>query len=178
MVCSRKISQRDKGSSIGFGAEVRNTEDKKTGEWMKSLEPEDLLKYGLIPEFIGRLPIIATLEDLDEKSLIKILQEPKNSLIKQYQELFKLEGAKLVFKDTAIKEIAQKAINKKTGARGLRSILESVLLKTMFDLPSMENVNEVIVDSGAAKGQSQPIIVHSKNAQKDKDKDKSKTTAA
>ena len=172
------ISQRDKGSSIGFGAEVKNTEDKKTGEWMKSLEPEDLLKYGLIPEFIGRLPIIATLEDLDEKSLIKILQEPKNSLIKQYQELFKLEGAKLVFKDTAIREIAQKAINKKTGARGLRSILESVLLKTMFDLPSMENVNEVIVDSGAAKGQSQPIIVHSKNAQKDKDKDKSKTSAA
>jgi endopeptidase Clp ATP-binding regulatory subunit (clpX) len=172
------ISQRDKGSSIGFGAEVKNTEDKKTGEWMKSLEPEDLLKYGLIPEFIGRLPIIATLEDLDEKSLIKILQEPKNSLIKQYQELFKLEGAKLVFKDTAIKEIAQKAINKKTGARGLRSILESVLLKTMFDLPSMENVNEVIVDSGAAKGQSQPIIVHSKNAQKDKDKDKTKTSAA
>ena len=174
----RIISQRDKGSSIGFGAEVKNTEDKKTGEWMKSLEPEDLLKYGLIPEFIGRLPIIATLEDLDEKSLIKILQEPKNSLVKQYQELFKLEGAKLVFKDTAIKEIAQKAINKKTGARGLRSILESVLLKTMFDLPSMENVNEVIVDSGAAKGQNQPIIVHSKNAQKDKDKDKSKTSAA
>ena len=145
---------------------------------MKSLEPEDLLKYGLIPEFIGRLPIIATLEDLDEKSLIKILQEPKNSLVKQYQELFKLEGAKLVFKDSAIKEIAQKAISKKTGARGLRSILESVLLKTMFDLPSMENVNEVIVDSGAAKGQSQPIIVHAKNAQKDKDKDKSKTSAA
>ena len=172
------ISQRDKGSSIGFGAEVKNTEDKKTGEWMKSLEPEHLLKYGLIPEFIGRLPIIATLEDLDEKSLIKILQEPKNSLVKQYQELFKLEGAKLVFKDSAIKEIAQKAISKKTGARGLRSILESVLLKTMFDLPSMENVNEVIVDSGAAKGQSQPIIVHAKNAQKDKDKDKSKTSAA
>lgn len=172
------ISQRDKGTSIGFGADVKNTQEKKTGEWMKGLEPEDLLKYGLIPEFIGRLPMIATLEDLDEKSLIKILQEPKNSLVKQYQELFKLEGAKLVFKDSAIKEIAQKAISKKTGARGLRSILESVLLKTMFDLPSMENVNEVIVDSGAAKGQSQPIIVHAKNAQKDKDKDKSKTSAA
>ncbi len=170
------ISQRDKGSSIGFGADVKNTEDKKTGEWMKSLEPEDLLKYGLIPEFIGRLPIIATLEDLDEKSLIKILLEPKNSLIKQYQELFKLEAAKLTFKDSAIKEIAQKAISKKTGARGLRSILEGVLLKTMFDLPSMENVEEVIVDSGAAKGQNQPIIVHSKNAQKDKDKNK--TSAA
>tara|TARA_B100001057_G_scaffold448028_1_gene487995 strand:- start:2542 stop:3810 length:1269 start_codon:yes stop_codon:yes gene_type:complete len=170
------ISQRDKGSSIGFGADVKNTEEKKTGEWMKSLEPEDLLKYGLIPEFIGRLPIIATLEDLDEKSLIKILLEPKNSLIKQYQELFKLEAAKLTFKDSAIKEIAQKAISKKTGARGLRSILEGVLLKTMFDLPSMDNVEEVIVDCGAAKGQNQPIIVHSKNAQKDKDKNK--TSAA
>ena len=130
---------------------------------MKSLEPEDLLKYGLIPEFIGRLPIIATLEDLDEKSLIKILNEPKNSLIKQYQELFKLEGAKLLFKDTAVKEIAFKAIKKKTGARGLRSILENILLKTMFDLPSQENVEEVIIDAGAAKGQSAPLIVHSKN---------------
>ena len=158
------ISQRDKGSSIGFGAEVKNTEDKKTGEWMKSLEPEDLLKYGLIPEFIGRLPIIATLEDLDEKSLIKILQEPKNSLIKQYQELFKLEGAKLVFKDNAIKEIAQKAINKKTGARGLRSILESILLKTMFDLPGREDIEEVIIDAGAAKGQNDPIVIHGKQA--------------
>ena len=124
------------------------------------------------------MPIIATLEDLDEKSLVKILQEPKNSLVKQYQELFKLEGAKLTFKDNAVKEIAQKAINKKTGARGLRSILEGVLLKTMFELPSMENVSEVIVDNSAAKGQSQPIIVHSKNGQKDKDKDKTKTTAA
>ena len=157
------LPQRDKGTSIGFGAEVRSTEDKKIGEWMKSLEPEDLLKYGLIPEFIGRLPIIATLEDLDEKSLIKILNEPKNSLIKQYQELFKLEGAKLSFKEAAVKEIAIKAISKKTGARGLRSILESILLKTMFDLPSQDNVEEVIVDSNAAKGHSQPILVHSKN---------------
>ena len=168
------ISQRDKGSSIGFGAEVKNTEEKNTGEWMKNLEPEDLLKYGLIPEFIGRLPIVATLEDLDEKSLVKILMEPKNSLVKQYQELFKLEGAKLIFRDNAIKEIATKAINKKTGARGLRSILESILLKTMYELPSQENVEEVIIDSGAAKGQSQPIIVHSKG-----NKSKSeKTTAA
>ena len=106
------ISQRDKGTSIGFGADVKNTQDKKTGEWMKGLEPEDLLKFGLIPEFIGRLPMIATLEDLDEKSLIKILQEPKNSLTKQYQELFKLDGAKLIFKENALKEIAQKAIKK------------------------------------------------------------------
>ncbi len=164
------ISQRDKGSSIGFGAEVKNTEDKKIGEWMKNLEPEDLLKYGLIPEFIGRLPIIATLEDLDEKSLIKILSEPKNSLTKQYQELFKLEGVKLNFKDGALKEIANKAINKKTGARGLRSILENILLKTMFDLPSEENVEEVIIDNGAAKGHTQPIIVHSKNSKNKTDK--------
>ena len=135
---------------------------------MKSLEPEDLLKYGLIPEFIGRLPMIATLEDLDEKSLIKILQEPKNSLTKQYQELFKLDGAKLTFKENALKEIAQKAIKKKTGARGLRSILENILLKTMYDLPSQENIEEVIVDAGAAKGQSQPILVHAKGDSKSK----------
>ena len=133
---------------------------------MKNLDPEDLLKYGLIPEFIGRLPITATLEDLDEKSLVKILLEPKNSLVKQYQELFKLEGAKLIFKDSAIKEIANKAINKKTGARGLRSILENILLKTMFDLPSQDNVEEVIIDSNAAKGTSEPILVHSKNKTK------------
>ena len=158
------ISQRDKGSSIGFGAEVKSVADKKIGEWMKGLEPEDLLKYGLIPEFIGRLPITATLEDLDEKSLIKILVEPKNSLIKQYKELFKLEGVKLTFKDAAIKEIAQKGIKKKTGARGLRSILENILLKTMFDLPSQENVEEIIIDTGAVKGQNDPLIIHSKEA--------------
>ncbi len=169
------ISQRDKGTSIGFGADVKNTQDKKTGEWMKGLEPEDLLKFGLIPEFIGRLPMIATLEDLDEKSLIKILLEPKNSLTKQYQELFKLDGAKLVFKENALKEIAQKAIKKKTGARGLRSILENILLKTMYDLPSREDIDEVIVDASAAKGQSQPIIVHSKGDNKSKS---NKTTAA
>ena len=169
------ISQRDKGTSIGFGADVKNTQDKKTGEWMKTLEPEDLLRYGLIPEFIGRLPMIASLDDLDEKSLIKILQEPKNSLTKQYQELFKLDGAKLTFKDNALKEIALKAISKKTGARGLRSILENILLKTMYDLPSQDNIEEVIVDASAVKGQSQPIIVHSKNEVKSKN---NKTSAA
>ena len=168
------IAQRDKGTSIGFGAEVRSTEDKKTGEWMKSLEPEDLLKYGLIPEFIGRLPIVATLEDLDEKSLIKILKEPKNSLIKQYQELFKLEGTRLSFKENALKEIAIKAVRKKTGARGLRSILESILLKTMFDLPSQDNVQEVIIEANTVKGQSQPILVHSKTEKSKTEK----TTAA
>ena len=157
------ISQRDKGSSIGFGAEVKSIEDKKIGEWMKGLEPEDLLKYGLIPEFIGRLPITATLEDLDEKSLVKILLEPKNSLIKQFQELFKFEGVKLTFKEDAIRKIADKAINKKAGARGLRSILEHILLKTMFDLPGQENIEEVIVDIGSVKGEYEPIIIHSKN---------------
>ena len=169
------ISQRDKGTSIGFGANVKNTQDKKTGEWMKSLEPEDLLKYGLIPEFIGRLPMIATLEDLDEISLIRILQEPKNSLTKQYQELFKLDGAKLSFKDSALKEIALKAINKKTGARGLRSILENILLKTMYDLPSQDNIEEVIIDANSVKGTSEPILVHSKNDNKGKSR---KTSAA
>ena len=169
------ISQRNKGTAIGFGAEVRSNDEKKTGEWMKTLEPEDLLKYGLIPEFIGRLPIIATLEDLDEKSLIKILLEPKNSLIKQYQELFKLEGAKLTFKENATKEIAIKAIAKKTGARGLRSILENILLKTMFELPSLENVEEVVVDAGAAKGNTQPVMVHSKASQS---KNKTNKTSA
>jgi ATP-dependent Clp protease ATP-binding subunit ClpX len=167
------ISQRNKGSSIGFGAEVKNVADKKTGEWMKGLEPEDLLKYGLIPEFIGRLPIIATLEDLDKKTLIKILQEPKNSLIKQYKELFKLEGVKLTFKVNAIEEIAHKAINKKTGARGLRSILENILLKTMFDLPGQDNIEEVVIDIGAAKGERDPIIIDSKN-----DKTRSEKTSA
>ena len=169
------IDNRGKGTSIGFGAEVKNYKEQPLSEIMKLLEPEDLIKYGLIPEFIGRMPIIATLDDLDEKSLVKILKEPKNSLIKQYQELFKLDGAKLSFKDNAIKEIAQKAINKKTGARGLRSILENILLKTMYDLPSQENVEEVIVDAGAAKGLSQPIIVHSKNNSKTKT---DKTSAA
>ena len=155
------ISQRDKGTSIGFGADVKNTQDKKTGEWMKGLEPEDLLKFGLIPEFIGRLPMIATLEDLDEKSLIKILQEPKNSLTKQYQELFKLDGAKLTFKENALKEIAQKAISKKTGARGLRSILETILLDSMFELPEMNDVEEIIINSDVVENGNKPISVHS-----------------
>ena len=167
------ISQRDKGSSIGFGAKVKSIDDRKTGEWMKGLEPEDLLKYGLIPEFVGRLPIIATLEDLDESALVKILLEPKNSLIKQYQELFKLEGVKLNFKEESVKEIAKKAMSKKTGARGLRSILENTLLKTMFELPGQNDIEEVIIDTGAINGVSEPIIVHSKNKNKPE-----KTTAA
>ena len=129
---------------------------------MKLLEPEDLIKYGLIPEFIGRMPIIACLDDLDEKSLVKILKEPKNSLLKQYKRLFEFEDVELEFKDEAVSEIAKKAISKKTGARGLRSILENILLKTMFELPDLENVVKVTVDKSAVKGVSDPIVTYGK----------------
>jgi ATP-dependent Clp protease ATP-binding subunit ClpX len=156
------IGMRGKGTSIGFGAEVNNKEEKKLSETLKNLEPEDLIKYGLIPEFIGRMPIIATLNDLDEKSLIKILKEPKNSLIKQYQKLFEFENVELEFKDGALSEIAKKAINKKTGARGLRSILESILLKTMFELPELENVIKVTVDKSSVTGVADPIVTYGK----------------
>ena len=158
------IDSRGKGSSIGFGAKVKSYKEQPLSEIMKMLEPEDLIKYGLIPEFIGRMPIIATLDDLDEKSLVKILKEPKNSLIKQYQRLFEFEDVTLEFKDEAILEISKKAISKKTGARGLRSILENVLLKTMFELPDMENVIKVTVDSAAVKGNSEPIVTYGKKA--------------
>ena len=158
------IDSRGKGSSIGFGAEVKNYKEQPLSEIMKMLEPEDLIKYGLIPEFIGRMPIIATLNDLDEKSLVKILNEPKNSLIKQYQRLFEFEEVELEFQDDAILEIAKKAISKKTGARGLRSILENILLKTMFELPDMENVIKVTVDKATVKGSSEPIVTYGKKA--------------
>tara|TARA_B100001248_G_scaffold179559_1_gene136563 strand:- start:734 stop:1987 length:1254 start_codon:yes stop_codon:yes gene_type:complete len=158
------IDSRGKGSSIGFGAKVKNYKEQPLSEIMKMLEPEDLIKYGLIPEFIGRMPIIATLDDLDEKSLVKILKEPKNSLIKQYQRLFEFEDVELEFKDDAISEIAKKAISKKTGARGLRSILENILLKTMFELPDMENVIKVTVDNAAVKGSSEPIVTYGKKS--------------
>ena len=156
------IESRGKGSSIGFGAKVKNYKEQPLSEIMKQLEPEDLIKYGLIPEFIGRMPIIATLDDLDEKSLVKILKEPKNSLIKQYQRLFEFENVELEFKDESISEIAKKAISKKTGARGLRSILENILLKTMFELPDMEDVIKVTVDKSSVKGTSEPIITYGK----------------
>ena len=158
------IDSRGKGSSIGFGAKVKNYKEQPLSEIMKMLEPEDLIKYGLIPEFIGRMPIIATLDDLDEKSLVKILKEPKNSLIKQYQRLFEFEEVNLEFKDEAIVEIAKKEISKKTGARGLRSILENILLKTMFELPDMENVIKVTVDKAAVKGSSEPIVTYGKKS--------------
>ena len=158
------IDSRGKDSSIGFGAKVKNYKEQPLSEIMKMLEPEDLIKYGLIPEFIGRMPIIATLDDLDEKSLVKILKEPKNSLIKQYQRLFEFEEVELEFNDEAILEIAKKAISKKTGARGLRSILENILLKTMFELPDMENVVKVTVDSASVKSKSEPIVTYGKKS--------------
>ena len=163
------ISKRGSDTSIGFGAKVKHFEDQSTGDLIKNLEPEDLIKYGLIPEFVGRMPVFATLEELGEKSLVKILKEPKNSLIKQYKRLFEFENAKLVFQDDAVLEIAKKAIKKKTGARGLRSIIESLLLKTMFKLPAMNDIDEVIVNASVVKKNIEPIITHSKTK---------KTTAA
>jgi len=157
------IGARGKGTSIGFGAKVVSKEESRVSDIIKKLEPEDLIKYGLIPEFVGRMPIVTTLEDLDEKSLIKILQEPKNSLTKQYKRLFEFENVKLEFREDALSEIAKRAINKKTGARGLRSIMESILLKTMFALPDMDNVNSVTIDRSVVKGKSEPIISYSKN---------------
>ena len=156
------IDGRGRGTSIGFGAKVKSNEERTFSDLIKKLEPEDLIKYGLIPEFVGRMPVIATLQDLDEKSLIRILKEPKNSLIKQYERLFEFENVKLEFRENALSEIAKKAINKKTGARGLRSILESMLLKTMFSLPDMEDVESVTVDRTVAKGKSEPIVTYSK----------------
>ena len=156
------IAKRGSDTSIGFGAKVKHFQDQAVGELIKNLEPEDLIKYGLIPEFVGRMPILATLEELDEKSLVKILKEPKNSLVKQYKRLFEFENVKLTFKDEAILEIARKAINKKTGARGLRSIIELLLLKTMFKLPTMNDVEEVIINEAVVKKGSEPILIHSK----------------
>jgi ATP-dependent Clp protease ATP-binding subunit ClpX len=154
------IAQRGKGSSIGFGAEVKDPAEKSAGELFKSLEPEDLLKFGLIPEFVGRLPVIATLEDLDEAALISILTEPKNALVKQYQRLFEIEHAELQFTDDALTAIAKRAIERKTGARGLRSIMEDILLDTMFDLPSLDNVDKVVVNEEAVNPGGSPLVIY------------------
>jgi ATP-dependent Clp protease ATP-binding subunit ClpX len=156
----RIISQRGKGSAIGFGADVKEEDNRGVGEVFSDLEPEDLLKFGLIPEFVGRLPVIATLTDLDEDALVTILSQPKNALVKQYQRLFELEDAKLTFTDEALRAIADRAIKRKTGARGLRSILEDILLNTMFELPSLENVTEVVINQEAARGEGEPLIVY------------------
>ena len=155
------IGDRLEAKSIGFGAHVAAPEERKTGELLRQSEPEDLLKFGLIPEFVGRLPVIATLEDLDVSALVKILVEPKNALVKQYAKLFDMENVELSFTDDALTAIAKKAIERKTGARGLRSILEGILLDTMFDLPSMEGVGEVVVDKDVVAGTKEPIRVFS-----------------
>ena len=154
------ISMRRQGTSIGFGAEVRGPEDRRTGQILRDLEPEDLLRYGLIPEFVGRLPVVATLEDLDEAALIEILTRPKNALLKQYQRLFEMESVKLKFTDDALRAVSQKAILRKTGARGLRSIMETALLDTMYDLPSLDGVEEVVINREVIEGRTQPLYVH------------------
>ena len=156
------VEQRTaQGAGIGFNAEVKSKDQKVTlSESFAKVEPEDLVKYGLIPEFIGRLPVVATLTELDENALIQILVEPKNALTKQYQALFKLEGAELEFREDALKAIARKAMERKTGARGLRSIVEGVLLDTMYDLPSVEHVSKVVVDEHVIKGETQPILIY------------------
>ncbi len=156
------IGARGQGSSIGFGADVRSADDRKTGEILKNVEPEDLLKFGLIPEFVGRLPVLATLEDLDQEALVDILTLPKNALVKQYQRLFEMESVKLTFSDDALSAIARRAIGRQTGARGLRSILEAILLDTMFELPSLDGVEEVVVNSEVVEGRAQPLHIYSK----------------
>ena len=157
----RVISQRGKGSAMGFGADVRTVDDRNIGEIFKQLEPEDLLKFGLIPEFVGRLPVLATLEDLDKDALVTILTQPKNALIKQYQRLFEIEDTKLTFTDDALEAIAEKAIKRKTGARGLRSILENTLLDTMFELPGMEAVSEVVInDEVITSADAKPLMIY------------------
>ncbi|MAJ20326.1 MAG: ATP-dependent Clp protease ATP-binding subunit ClpX [Paracoccaceae bacterium] len=155
------ISQRGKGSAMGFGADVRDIDESGIGEIFKQLEPEDLLKFGLIPEFVGRLPVLATLEDLDKDALVTILTQPKNALIKQYQRLFEIEDTKLTFTDDALEAIAEKAIERKTGARGLRSILENTLLDTMFELPGMEEVSEVVInDEVITSTEAKPLMIY------------------
>jgi len=154
------ISSRGKGTSIGFGAQVSGPDDRRMGEIFREVEPEDLLKFGLIPEFVGRVPVLATLEDLDEEALIQILSEPKNALVKQYQRLFEMEDVQLTFQEEALSLIARKAIERKTGARGLRSILEAILLDTMYDLPGMESVEQVVISPETVEGKAGPLIIH------------------
>jgi len=156
----RIISARGKGSGIGFGAEVRSQDERRTGAILRDVEPEDLLKFGLIPEFIGRLPVVATLDDLDEATLIEILSRPKNALVKQYGRLFEMEGVKLTFTDEALKVVAGRAIKRRTGARGLRSIMESILLATMFDLPGLDGVAEVVIGGEVAEGRADPLYLY------------------
>ncbi|MCX7382313.1 MAG: ATP-dependent Clp protease ATP-binding subunit ClpX [Alphaproteobacteria bacterium] len=161
----RIISARGKGAGIGFGAEVVAPDERRTGAILREVEPEDLLRFGLIPEFIGRLPVIATLEDLDEAALIEILTKPKNALVKQYGRLFEMEGVKLNFTEDALSSVARRAIGRKTGARGLRSILENILLTTMFDLPGLDSVEEVVINREVAEARANPVYVYGKQAE-------------
>jgi ATP-dependent Clp protease ATP-binding subunit ClpX len=155
------IQSRSSASGIGFSAEVRSMEDEKDiGKLLLDVEPEDLVKYGLIPEFVGRLPVVATLQELDEHALVRILVEPKNALVKQYQQLFSMEGSELDIREEALQAIARRAMGRKTGARGLRTILESTLLNSMYELPSLENVSKVVVDESVINGESEPFIVY------------------
>ncbi|MFC4270429.1 ATP-dependent Clp protease ATP-binding subunit ClpX [Sneathiella chungangensis] len=154
------IGSRGKDTSIGFGASVEAEEDRNVGETLKDVEPEDLLKFGLIPEFVGRLPVVATLENLDEEALIEILTTPKNALVKQYQRLFDMENINLTFTDDALTSIARKAIIRKTGARGLRSIMENILLDSMYDLPSLEGVEEIVINAEVVDGGTQPLHIY------------------
>ncbi|MDO8273284.1 MAG: ATP-dependent Clp protease ATP-binding subunit ClpX [Gammaproteobacteria bacterium] len=160
------IRDRSEKGGIGFGAEVRSKDlEHRMGETLRDVEPEDLVKYGLIPEFVGRLPMIATLDELDLDAMVRIIKEPRNSLIKQYQKLFEMEGVEIQFRDEALKAVAQKAKERKTGARGLRSIMESVLLDTMYKIPSMENVSKVIIDAAVINGESEPLLVYENREQ-------------
>ena len=154
------IAQRGRGTAIGFGADVTAPEDRQTGELLREVEPEDLLKFGLIPEFVGRLPVVATLTDLDEDALVEILTQPKNALVKQYQRLFEMEDVRLTFADEALRGIAKKAIQRKTGARGLRSIMEGILLEPMFDLPSLEGVEEIVVNRETVDSSAKPLMIY------------------
>ncbi|MPY72430.1 MAG: AAA domain-containing protein, partial [Alphaproteobacteria bacterium] len=156
----RIISARGQGSSIGIGANVAAPDERKTGEILREVEPEDLLKFGLIPEFVGRLPVIATLDDLDEAALVEILVKPKNALVKQYSMLFEMEDVSLTFSEDALHAIAKRANQRKTGARGLRSILEAILLDTMYDLPGLEGVEEVAINSEVVEGRAKPLYIY------------------
>ncbi|MFQ5763710.1 MAG: ATP-dependent Clp protease ATP-binding subunit ClpX [Rhodospirillales bacterium] len=160
------ISARGKGTTIGFGADVRASDDRNTGDILRDVEPEDLLKFGLIPEFVGRLPVLATLDDLDQDALVDILTKPKNALVKQYQRLFEMEDVRLSISDEALASIAEKAVDRKTGARGLRSIMENILLNTMFELPALEGVEEVVISREVADDYAKPLYIYS-DRQKD-----------
>jgi ATP-dependent Clp protease ATP-binding subunit ClpX len=160
------ISARGQGTSVGFGAKVSDPDERRTGVIFRQVEPDDLLRFGLIPEFVGRLPVIATLDDLDEKALVKILTEPKNAFVKQYMRLFEMENVGLTFTDDALNAVARKAILRKTGARGLRSILEGVLLDTMYELPTYDGVEEVVVNAEVIEGRAQPLIIYAERRDK------------